>query len=76
MDFPRNSVCRDLPHRMGELGRRLFLILQYQLCRDLAGIRVNRRLLDLLFRDFGLRLIRFGGGLFRLADGLQPVPRP
>src|SRR5699024_7351211 len=38
----------------------------------LAGGRVHDRVsgLDCLFRDVGLLLIRFGGGLVRLADGL------
>ena len=35
-----------------------------------SGLRVHRLLPDLLFRNFGLRLIRFGGGLVRLTNGL------
>ena len=70
MELTRHRVARRVPHRMGQFGGRPGLILQHQLGRDLAGLGVHLGPLDLLFRDFCLRLIRFGGGLFRLADGL------
>ena len=65
-----HRVARCVPHRMGQLGGQPGLILQHQLGRDLAGLGVHLGPLDLLFRDFCLRLVRFGGGLLRLADGL------
>ena len=70
MDFSQRRISGGVPHRMGQLGRRFFLILQHQFGCYFSGIRVHSRLFDLFFRDFGLRFIRFGGGLFRLADGL------
>ena len=70
VELARHCVARRVPHRMGQFGGRPGLILQHQLGRDLAGLGVHLGPLDLLFRDFCLRLIRFGGGLFRLADGL------
>ena len=70
MELARHCVARHVPHRMGQLGRRPGLILQHQLGRDLAGLGVHLGPFDLLFRDFCLRLVRFGGGLLRLADGL------
>ena len=74
VDFPRHSVGGRIPHRMGQLGGWFFLIhfLKFETDGFLAGGRVHDRFpgLDRLFRDFSLRLIRFGGGLVRLADGL------
>ena len=70
MELARHRVARRVPHRMGQLGGRPGLILQHQLGRDLAGLGVHLGPFDLLFRDFCLRLVRFGGGLLRLADGL------
>ena len=70
VNLARHCVARCIPYRMGQLGGWPGLIFQYQLGRDLAGLGVHLSPLDLLFRDFCLRLVRFGGGLFRLADGL------
>ena len=70
VNFPQGGIGGGIPHRMGQLGGRLLLVLQHQLGGHFTGLRVHRLLPDLLFGDFGLRLIRFGGGLVRLADGL------
>ena len=70
VNFPQGGIGGGIPHRMGQLGRWLFLVLHHQLGGYFAGLRVHRLLPDLFFGDFGLRLIRFGGGLVRLADGL------
>ena len=70
VNFPQGGIGGGIPHRMGQLGGRLLLVLQHQLGGHFAGLRVHRLLPDLFFRDFGLRLIRFGGGLVRLTDGL------
>ena len=61
MEFPQGGIGGGIPHRMGQLGGRLLLVLQHQLGGHFAGLRVHRLLPDLLFGDFGLRLIRFGG---------------
>ena len=70
VELPQSGIGGGIPHRMGQFGGRLLLVLQHQLGGHFAGLRVHRLLPDLLFRDFGLRLIRFGGGLVRLTDGL------
>ena len=70
VNFPQGGIGGGIPHRMGQLGGRLLLVLQHQLGGYFAGLRVHRLLPDLLFGNFGLRLIRFGGGLVRLTDGL------
>ena len=70
VNLARHRVARRVPHCMGQLGGRPRLIFQHQLGRDLAGLGVQLGPLDLFFRDFCLRLVRFGGGLLRLADGL------
>ena len=70
VEFPQRSIGGGIPYRMGQFGGRLLLVLQHQLRGYFAGLRVHRLLPDLLFRNFGLRLIRFGGGLVRLTDGL------
>lgn len=70
MDFSHCSIGGSVPHRMGQLGGRFLLVLQHQLGGHFAGLRVHYLLPDLFFRDFGLRPIRLGGGLVRLADGL------
>ena len=70
MEFARHRIGRGIPQGMGELGGWFFLILQHQLGSHFSGLGVNLSPLDLLFRNFGLRLICFGGGLVRLADGL------
>ena len=70
VELPQSGIGGGIPHRMGQLGGRLLLVLQHQLGGHFAGLRVHRLLPDLLFGNFSLRLIRFGGGLVRLADGL------
>ena len=70
VNFPQGGIGGGIPHRMGQLGGRLLLVLQHQLGGHFTGLRVHRLLPDLLFGNFRLRLIRFGGGLVRLADGL------
>ena len=70
VELARHCVARRVPHCMGQFGGRPGLILQHQLGRDLAGLGVHLGPFDLLFRDFCLRLVRFDGGLLRLADGL------
>ena len=70
VNFPQGGIGRSVPHRMGQLGGRLFLVLQHQLGGHFTGLRVHRILPNLLFGDFGLRFICFGGGLVRLTDGL------
>ena len=70
VNFSQSGIGGGIPHRMGQFGGRLLLVLQHQLGGHFAGLRVYRLLPDLLFGNFSLRLIRFGGGLVRLADGL------
>ena len=70
VNFPQGGIGGGIPHRMGQLGGRLLLVLQHQLGGHFAGLRVHRLLPNLLFGDFGLRLICFGGSLVRLTDGL------
>ena len=70
VNFPQGGIGGGIPHRMGQLGGRLLLVLQHQFGGHFTGLRVYHLLPDLLFGNFSLRLIRFGGGLVHLADGL------
>ena len=67
VNFPQRRITGSIPHCMGQLGGRLFLIFQHQLSRDLAGLRVDGSSPHLLFWDFCLRLVCFCGGPVCLA---------
>ena len=72
--FGEDRVPRRIPYRMGQLGRRLFLIhfLKAQAGDGLAGGRVRYRFLeaDLLLGDFRPRLFCLVRRPVCLADGL------
>ena len=70
VEFPQRRISRSIPDRMGQLGGRLFLVLQHQFGSHFAGPQVHRFLPHLLFRDFRLRLVCFDGGPVYFTDGL------
>ena len=70
VEFSQRRISRSIPDRMGQLGGRFFLVLQHQFGGHFAGLRVHRFLPHLLFGDFRLRPVCFGGGPVCLVDGL------
>ena len=70
VEFSQRRISRSIPDRMGQLGGRLFLVLQHQFGGHFAGLRVNRFLPHLLFGDFRLRLVCFDGGPVCFTDRL------
>ena len=70
VEFSQRRISRSIPDRMGQLGGRFFLVLQHQFGGHFAGLRVHRFLPHLLFGDFRLRPVCFGGSPVCLADGL------
>ena len=74
VNLRENKVGRGIPHGMGQLGGRLFLVhfLKPELRFYLAGGRIKAAFLfdHGFLGNFGLRLIRLGRCFFHLLDGL------